>query len=93
MTIWRIEKMENTIEQQKTKINEAINLMAKDQDIIKIVTDIEAQVKTTKGNYGHYMAFLSNFKNRSMQYIISEAMLKIGADREGIRGALYILKI
>ena len=81
-----------TIEQAE-KIKNAVNDLAKDKDIIKIVSDIEGRIKTTKGHYGDYMAFLNNFvKDKVSLYIMSEALLLAGADPEGISGALMILK-
>ena len=77
---------------QLKKINSAIDDLARDPDIIKIVSDIEGRIKTTKGHYGDYMAFLTNFKDRTSLYIMSQALIKAGADQEGISGALMILK-
>jgi hypothetical protein len=77
---------------QKLKLEAAIDDLARDPDIKKIVADIEGRIKTTKGHYGDYMSFLTNFKDRTSLYIMSQALLKAGADQEGISGALMILK-
>lgn len=79
--------------EKEEKIKAAIQDLARDPDIIKIVKDIEGRIKTTRGHYGDYMSFLTNFqKDRVMLYIMSEALLKAGADHQGISGALMVLK-
>lgn len=79
--------------EKQAKLEAAIDDLARDQDIIKIVKDIEGRIKTTKGHYGHYMSFLTNFqKDKVSMHIMSQALLKAGADPEGISGALMILK-
>jgi hypothetical protein len=78
---------------QVIKINQAIDDMANDRDIKQIVKDIEGRIKTTKGHYGDYLAFLSNFQKDSIVlFIMKEALLRCGADVEGINGAMMILK-
>ena len=79
--------------EQKAKVDQAIELMAHDSDIITLVSEIEKGVKTTKGNYGRYMAFLSPFasQGRTMLFIISEALIKAGADSYGVQSAKCLL--
>ena len=74
------------------KINKAIALMATDPDIQRQVKKIEFGIKTTKGNYGKYMSFLSNFKEKTARYIISQAMLKAGADQYGVALSMTLIE-
>jgi hypothetical protein len=48
-----------TVEEQKSRLEKAIQLMVDDPDIRAIVDNIEKDsLPTTKGNYGRYMAAL-----------------------------------
>ena len=78
---------ENNEDQMDTKIKnekieQAIEMMSKDQDIIDIVKKIESKIPTTKGHYGDYMAFLSPFvsEGKTMTFIMGEACIRAGAD-------------
>jgi len=74
------------------KISKAIALMAKDSDIQRHVQKIECGTKTTKGNYGKYMSFLSNFKEKTARYIISQAMLEAGANQYGVAWSMKLIE-
>jgi len=79
--------------EQKEKINQAVDMLAKDEDIITFVNKVESGIKTTKGNYGKYMQFLTNYAdNNTMLYVVKEAIIKAGADIEGVNAAIGILK-
>ena len=78
---------------QAEKLKILIQEFSKDADIVKIVTDIEARIATTQYHYGDYMAALSQFnKSRTMLYIMSQAMVRAGADVEGVAWAVRLLK-
>jgi hypothetical protein len=87
--------MENTItiEEQKKRLETAINNMVNDPDIIAIVKSIESdQFKTTKGGYGRYMAALSPFAaDKVSMFVVSRAMLRLGADPYGVSWAIKLI--
>lgn len=82
-----------TIEEQKKRLELAIQKMVDDPDIIAIVKSIEGdQFKTTKGGYGRYMAALSPFAaDKISLFVVSRAMLRLGADPYGVSWAIKLL--
>lgn len=83
---------ERAIEEGKARVRAAIDNMARDPDVIAIVQSIERGIKTTKGHYGRYMAVLTPFaKDRMSLFVMSRAMIRIGADPFGVRSAIKIL--
>jgi hypothetical protein len=84
--------MSATIAEQKEKLEAAIQKMADDPDIIAVVRSIESGVKTTKGNYGRYMTVLTPFaQDRISLFVVSRAMLRLGADPYGIQWAIKLI--
>jgi hypothetical protein len=81
-----------TIEQNE-KVALLIEELSKDPDVIKIVKDIEGKIMTTQDHYGDYMEFLSQYsKSMTELYIISKAMIKAGANANGVSWAVKLLK-
>lgn len=77
----------------QTKVNEAIEQMATDPDIKTLVREIEAGIPTTKGHYGRYMAFLSNFNDvKIAALVIAPAMIKAGANAYGVNWAVKLIR-
>jgi len=78
--------------EQQEKVNKAVDLMAKDPDILKIVREIEASPKTTKGHYGRYMHFIGNFASQPgmVRLVIAPALKKAGADPYGVDWAVKL---
>lgn len=64
-------------QEQKIKINSAIDALSNDLDIKEIVNKIETGIKTTQGNYGKYIAVLTHFSqgSKTMLYIIGEGII------------------
>lgn len=78
--------------EQREKLEEAIQKMVDDPDIIALVRSIEGGVKATRGNYGRYMAALSPFaRDRISLFVISRAMLRLGADPYGVQWAIKLI--
>lgn len=77
----------------ENKMQNAIDMLAADLDVIKIVEDIERKPQTTKGHYGDYMSFLAPFRERSKTtcIIMGEALIKAGANAYGVQSALNLL--
>ena len=74
------------------KINSYIDEFSKDPDIIEVVKRIESGIKTTQGNYGEYLQFLTPYaKSKTTLYIISRTCIKTGADDYGVSWAVKIL--
>jgi len=69
--------------------------LSKDTDVISTIRRIEDGPKTTKYNYGEYMAFLSNFEGNNFKRIMSMALIKAGhsIDRDCTDGVRHALKI
>lgn len=78
--------------EQKAKMETMIDEFAKDPDVVQAVKQFESGVKTTKDNYGKYMAFLSPYaKNPVALHIISQAMMRAGGNANGIRSAMGLI--
>ena len=76
----------------KAKMEGLIADFAKDPDVISAVKQIESGPKTTKGNYGRYMSFLSPYqKDRTALHIMSQAMKRAGGDAFGIDSAISLM--
>jgi len=81
-----------TESQQIAKLNEAITDLANDPDIKDAVTAIESSTPTTQHNYGRYMAILSPYaKDRTILYVMSQALIVAGANRSGVASALQVI--
>ena len=77
----------------ENKLETAIDKLAQDDDIKFIVGNIEHGTKTTRGNYGKYIQYLSPYAgNAGKMYIMSEAFKRAGGDSYGIDWAKRILK-
>lgn len=62
-------------------------------DLKPLVDEIEADLlKTTQNNYGRYMTILSTLGSggETMTRIVGLALIKAGANREGVKSALKI---
>jgi RNA binding exosome subunit len=77
----------------KSKIDHAIEELARDADIIALVKSIEGKLATTRGHYGDYMSVLGQWGNDSvvMLDIVSKALIMAGADAYGVNWAKRIL--
>lgn len=62
-------------------------------DFKPIVADIEKGIKTTQNNYGRYMSVLSQLGkgNRDHTNLFALALIKAGANRQGVGSAIKIL--
>ena len=77
----------------KTTVNEAIEQMATDPDVKTLVREIEDSPATTKGHYGRYMAFLSNFNDvKIATLVIAPALIQAGANAYGVDWAVKLIK-
>jgi hypothetical protein len=63
------------------------------EDFRPQVLKIEASIPTTKNHYGQYMSLLSQMAkdDKNLAMVFSLALVKAGANREGIKSALRIL--
>ncbi len=80
---------------QKQKYSEYLEKVASatasDPDIIAAVKKIESGVKTTRGNYGRYMALLSpHAGDRPFCAGLGLGLIRAGADDYGVRWALKL---
>ncbi len=76
--------------EKQAKVDEFINGMV--EDIRPEVVRIESSVETTKGHYGNYMSLLSSLsKDKNVLRLIAMALIKAGANREGVIPAVGIL--
>ncbi len=63
-------------------------------EMTQIVEGINSQVSTTQDNYGAYMSTLSALvpdSDRTMLYVIAEALRQAGGSDKGIASALRII--
>jgi hypothetical protein len=61
-------------------------------DLKDAVTKIESGIKTTQNNYGRYMSLLSTLaKNKSQAQLVGMALIKAGANRQGVSSALQCM--
>ena len=66
--------------------------ISNEPDIIKMVKEIEGRPATTQNHYGDYMAFLSPIsKDRIVLEVMGMALVKVGANPQGIAWANRIL--
>ena len=80
-----------TIEQQ-TKLNQLVDQFASDADVIEMVQSIESSAPTTQNHYGRYLVALQQIcKDKITMYVMAHAMIKVGANRDGIASALRII--
>ena len=77
--------------QDKTVIDRAIARLAADSDIQALVQDIESGIKTTQGHYGKYLSLLSGIKEKNTRHILSQALIRVGADAHGVNSAMRII--
>jgi hypothetical protein len=90
MTTQTLTQTEKT---QLEKINAYIEVLSTDPDIVETVKRIESGIKTTQGNYGRYLQFLTPFaKDTVTLYTISRALIKAGADEYGVSWACRLIK-
>ena len=73
------------------ELDKLVNELA--EDFRPQVTKIETGLKTTQNNYGAYLSLLSQMAkgDKNLAMVFSLAMIKAGANREGIKSALKIL--
>ena len=76
------------------KANMLIEEFAKDRDIVEFVERTENKIATTRGHYGEYMHFLTPYVGKEPIYIhvLSQALIKAGADSYGVEWAVKILR-
>ena len=79
--------------EKKERLEKAIVQMQNDPDIIEIVRSIQSEaLPTTRGRYGRYMAVLTPFaRDRVSLFVVSRAMLRLGADPYGIQWAIKLI--
>ena len=78
---------------QNEKVQGLIKEFSTDKDIVQVVKDIERRYATTQDHYGDYMSFLAPYQSKATAlYIISEALVIAGANRNGVNWAVRILK-
>ena len=77
--------------QDKTVIDRAIARLAADSDVKALVQDIESGIKTTAGHYGKYLSLLSDIKDQNTRHILSQALIRVGADSHGVNSAMKII--
>jgi hypothetical protein len=78
---------------EKEKVDWLIDNFAKDPEIIEVVNTIEKGFKTTKNHYGKYMQFLGNFSHEPFHMqIMGKSLILAGANANGVRSALMVLK-
>ena len=62
-------------------------------DLKPEVERIESSIQTTQNHYGRYMSLLTGFGDTKQKlYLISLALIKAGANRQGIASALKIIE-
>ena len=76
------------MEQRNIKIGQIIKDLA--EDLRNDVARIEESVPTTKDHYGAYMLLISNMETDNMQMLVAIALMKAGANQDGVRAALNI---
>jgi RNA binding exosome subunit len=81
------------ITEARAKISGSIESLATDADIIALVKEIEGRTMTTKGHYGEYMRVLTQWgnDNKTMLFIVSEALKKAGANAYGVDWVVKII--
>ena len=64
-------------------------------DLASTVKSIETSIVTTQDHYGQYLAILSMYREKSLStvMIIAMALIKAGANEEGVHSALSLLGI
>ena len=62
-------------------------------DLKEVVLTIEKSPKTTQNHYGRYMSLLSSLSHGDarMSKIIALALIKAGANRQGVASALQLV--
>lgn len=60
------------------------------EDLKPEVENIEAMPETTRNHYGQYMRLVTLVPGK--EAIIATALIKAGANVQGVRDALYIMK-
>ena len=73
------------------KLSQEIDRLAADPDTQELVKTIESGIKTTQGNYGLYMSFLSGIKDKNARLIMSKVFIRAGANPSGVNAAMKII--
>ena len=73
-----------------TALDSMIEELAK--DLTEVVDGIEGSMETTKDHYGRYMSLLAQLGkgNERMTQVIALALIKAGANKQGIASALKL---
>ena len=73
------------------KIEAAIELLAVDMPVV--IEAIETNPQTTRGHYGAYLSAIPRIAGDgpTMQRIVSLALIRAGANANGVRDAMRIL--
>ncbi len=61
------------------------------EDVKPQVEQIEKSLPTTKNHYGDYMSLLSNFKDNKTLALMMLALIRAGANRQGVHDAYKII--
>lgn len=75
----------------KEKLNTLIDQLA--DDLRDSVKEIEKSIPSTQNNYGRYMALLGQLSgnNRKTASILAAAMIRAGANTQGVRDAMQFI--
>ena len=78
---------------QTEKVQSAIDQLASDPDIKECIKQIENLPLTTQNHYGDYMNSISRLcgNNKQMIKVVGLALIKAGANKNGVVSAVNIL--
>jgi hypothetical protein len=63
-------------------------------ELAPVMAEVHALPETTQNHYGFYMTILSKYQdNRGMALVLGYALVKAGANRQGVGDALKVLGI
>jgi RNA binding exosome subunit len=84
---------ESIMPKDQEVIDKAISELA--ADLVSTVKSIETSIETTQNHYGQYLAILSMYKEKSIStvMVLTKALIKAGANEEGVHSALSLLGI
>ncbi len=55
------------------------------------IAEVEASIPATKGHYGFYLGLISRYNGtRDQAVLLARALVKAGANRQGVRYAMLI---
>jgi hypothetical protein len=78
----------NTIKPITPEVDKLISDLA--AELKPAVAAIEAQIPTTRGNYGSYLGILGNCTSKQSAQIVVLALIAAGANRQGVGDAFRL---